>query len=361
MLTIRATDAGFHTLSPLGTALAPNVFLRTGVNVEGTILLAPETGTWVSEESLNYASSEIAMQVTAAELAGERTQVTVTEVTYFRVVGGEKVIVGEMQMGMGMVLDAYHGSAGGEGKYTLYADAADTLDGLIRQDGFRFKGGNGDDVFAAHTDTYPIYGRVHINGHGGDDVLHGSLANDVIKGGRGDDVLVDLSGENLLRGGRGNDVIDLGVWSDESTAKGGRGDDVLTSSNGDDELRGGRGDDYLYGNRGDDFLEGNRGDDHLFGGDGQDRLRGSAGDDVLTGGMDADLFVFRVDQAGHDRITDFDVYEDMIAFRDLGNGYAALEFASSDDGLSITWGSDAQSILLEGIELNFLTEDQFLF
>ena len=37
MLRLTATDAGFHNLSPLGTPLAPNAFLRALVNVEGIV------------------------------------------------------------------------------------------------------------------------------------------------------------------------------------------------------------------------------------------------------------------------------------------------------------------------------------
>ena len=63
----------------------------------------------------------------------------------------------------------------------------------------------------------------------------------------------------------------------------------------------------ITGTKDDDHLSGGGGSDVLNGGAGKDLLNGGAGDDVLKGGAGVDTFVFSrdLDDAGVDRITDF--------------------------------------------------------
>lgn len=361
MLTIQATDAGFHTLSPLDAEMAPNVFLRTRVNIEGTIIFEPETGVWVSAESLRYAGLDIEMNVSTLANAKGGSDIVVTGISYIRYVDGEKVNIGAMEITGGLLLDQYLDNPGGGNTYVAHADAADALEALIRKEGFMFAGGEGNDIFHAHADIYPIYGRVALRGNGGDDYLHGSVANDSIHGGDGNDILIDNYGHNKLRGGHGDDYLELGVWSKNSKALGGNGNDVLISSNGSDILKGGRGEDRLEGNRGNDILIGSLGDDELFGGEGKDRLRGGTGDDYLSGGADADKFIFEIKNNGHDTLSDFDGSEDFIFLKHLSGGYDALTFTDVGVDVVMNWTGEDQSVLIADHNAVDLSEDMFIF
>ncbi|MCB1496888.1 MAG: hypothetical protein KDJ86_13955 [Bauldia sp.] len=87
--------------------------------------------------------------------------------------------------------------------------------------------------------------------------------------------------------------------------------------NGDDTVIGSNQNDVLFGFAGADEIEGRNGKDKLFGGDDSDILNGGRGRDKLTGGADADTFVFSFLGRKHaDKITDFEVGVDRIAFDD---------------------------------------------
>jgi Ca2+-binding RTX toxin-like protein len=85
-------------------------------------------------------------------------------------------------------------------------------------------------------------------------------------------------------------------------------------------------DDRITGTKNDDHLSGGGGSDVLNGGAGKDLLNGGAGDDVLKGGAGVDTFVFSrdLDDAGVDRITDFN---SKVGEKIMLNAYAfeALE------------------------------------
>lgn len=362
MLTIRATDSGFHTMSPLGSELAPNAFLRTAVNIDGTIVLDPDSSEWLSAESFRYAGSDIIVNVTFASSAqGQAAHVTVREISYLRITDGQAEIVGHMDLGEGISVSAYRGRVQPGQAATWQADIADQLEDLVQSDGFRFIGGSGNDVFAAHVDIRPIYGAVTLRGREGDDSLSGSLSDDLIRGGIGDDIISDDSGTNQLFGGRGDDEINSGVWSEHSHAEGGAGDDLITSSNGDDYLRGNAGHDQINGGRGEDRLIGNGGHDVLDAGEGADRLAGGRGDDTLTGGWGEDTFIFRGRDRGQDTITDFDLTEDVIRFVGTGLSYQDLSFTDNGDHVVITWDAPGRSITLDWVSADQLDEDVFQF
>ncbi len=363
MPTLTATSAGFHTLDPLGREMAPYAFLRSITNIEGTIQQDPESGIWQTLESLRHPTHAIQLSVdflnAAPEEDGFRTPVRVTEITYTRTDATGTHVIGTLDLGAGITLSAAHRSNWQNEAGQWQADLADHLEDLIQSEGFRFVGGSGNDILTSFTPILPIYGRVEMYGRDGDDHLTGTLADDALFGGRGDDTLTDLSGHNVLRGGAGDDTIILGLWSDESRAFGGRGNDTLTSSNGSDRLAGGHGHDRIEGGRGADILIGNRGHDVLSGGEGRDRLIAGPGNDQLTGGDDADVFIFRADHQGWNRITDFEAGEDRLRF--IGLEQDTLSFHTHEDGTFIHWGEQGAGLLLEGVEIADLGAGDFLF
>jgi len=122
-----------------------------------------------------------------------------------------------------------------------------------------------------------------------------------------------------------------------------------------DEIFGGAGNDIIDGGIGHDQLHGDGGADTILGGLGDDQIYGSGdassagGDnDILTGGAGIDTFIFNMsltkNLTGDDRITDYDVTEDLIAL----DGDVQVRLTDTVDGVlieQITGGS----ILVENI------------
>jgi Ca2+-binding RTX toxin-like protein len=251
--------------------------------------------------------------------------------------------------------DLVTGGAGGD---FLQGNAGnDTLDG-----------GAGDDTLAGGRDDDLLQGGVGddwMSGDAGNDTLDGGAGADTAFGGDGDDQIRGGDGENYLRGGAGQDLISGGSGFDyingnegNDTASGGLGDDWVVGGKDDDRLYGDEGNDILYGNMGGDTLEGGvgadlfrggQGDDILNGGDGDDWLSGDRGDDTVTGGAGADTF-HTFDQAGVDRVTDFNVGEGDRVLVDTGTHYTLAQVGADT---VIDMGGGARMIL-EGVQLNTL-------
>lgn len=82
------------------------------------------------------------------------------------------------------------------------------------------------------------------------------------------------------------------------------------------------------------------GNDIIIGGTGNDYLYGGAGNDTLTGGAGSDYFAFDNHNFGSDIITDFNLSQDMLRFRDAG---MSLTTGSNSQGwlvLSNSWGGN---------------------
>lgn len=330
-VTITASSAGFFNLSPLGTAVAPNVFTQTGVNISGQIIGTKNC--WETAESAMYADFGIDVSAqlgTEVAKLGAVTEVTVTGLKFYRIEGGEKIITAILTLPDPLILNATYDQTGPDA-YGWLADMGDALENVL-QAGFAFIGGAGDDIFNPHTQMLPAYGENVLKGRDGDDHLTGGLGDDRIYGGTGDDALTDASGTNRLIGGRGDDTITLGDYSDHSIAKGGRGNDLLISGNGSDRLKGGTGNDVLIG------------------GHGNDRLKGGTG---------ADHFVFNTNDRGHDRIKDFTDDEDLMIFHEL-NGFDDLTLQQKGANTLISWGTDSD-ILLKNVAADTLDASDFLF
>ncbi len=361
-ITITATDDGYFTNSGIGTPLATNVFLTTQTNGNGTVITFDGTD-FVSLESLRYTTQQIGITaqlaaVTAPRL-GEHTTVTITEISYMRLVGDTMVEYGGMALPVPITLTATYLTYGPDGTPSWQFDLGLVLEDALNAQGFKFVGGDGDDVFDPHLDMLPYYGRGAIFGGGGHDTLTGTAGSDFIGGGDGDDVLTDNYGRNELRGGMGNDILTVGNGSAGSTLKGGAGDDMLTSGAGSDVLYGGSGYDTLIGGRGDDALYGDRGRDVLNGGEGDDIIDGGRSNDTLTGGLGADIFVFHALDKGDDTITDFEDGIDRIEISGLS--FDALHFAEVDGGVLISSAEMTGEIWLAGVDIAALDAGDFLF
>ena len=363
MLRLTATDAGFHNLSPLGTPLAPNAFLRAPVNVEGVIVEDPATGVWTTEESARYAGWSV--EVDASFVGGPpaagaiAAEVAVTGLTFYRIEEGAKIQTGYLDLGTALTISVTPQEDWTTGLSQWEGALADPLEDLLQSEGLVFRGHQGIDVIDMG-DVFPIYGDVVLKGFGGNDQITGSLASDIIRGGTGNDVITDHGGTNTISGNRGNDEITLGIWSVNSVVRGGKGDDRLVSTAGSDTLRGNGGEDVLIGGAGDDRLFGNLHADDLDGGYGEDWLAGGRGDDTLTGGDDADTFVFRARGNGFDRVTDFEVGLDEIAFTG-GVPRGGVDMSQTEEGVLLTWQNGRNAVLLEGVDAAELSGDEFLF
>ncbi|MBL4808423.1 MAG: hypothetical protein JKY31_14230 [Rhodobacteraceae bacterium] len=362
-ITITANDLGYFTNSPIGGPLAPNVFLNTRVNATGTVLSFDGID-WTSAESLRYADQDIFVKAASLPMTGIQLGateiVTVTSISYYRVIDGDMTVIGVMELPEPMEVTATYQSFGIDDIPAWHLDLGTALADVLQNDGFKFIGGDGDDYFAPHMGLMPFRGQAVIKGGAGNDTLIGSLGNDRIKGGTGNDTIYDPDGANKIRGGSGDDLIEVGDASNGSFLHGGSGNDTLVSGRGDDTLKGGSGHDTLVGGRGDDVLLGDGGRDILDGGKGDDILNGGRGADILTGGAGNDVFVFTATERGRDTITDFTDGEDMIQFSGL-NGFADLSISQHGSDLWIEHAAGNGTIVLENIDMALIDASDFLF
>ncbi len=360
-ILITAADNGYFTSSAIGTPLAPNVFLTTRTNGSGSVISFDGSES-VSLESLRYSTQSINITAQLAAVTdprlGEKTTVTVSEVSYLRLEGDTMVEYGHMTLPDPITLTATYLSYGVDDTPSWQYDLGLALEDALNTQGFKFVGGEGDDIFDPHLAMLPFYGRGAIFGGGGNDTLTGSAGSDTICGGEGNDVLVDNYGRNTLRGGMGDDTLTVGDGSAGSILKGGAGSDTLISGAGSDLLYGGSGYDTLIGGRGQDELYGNRGRDVLHGGEGDDLIDGGRSNDILTGGTGNDVFVFRALDKGHDVITDFEDGTDLIQISGLS--YSDLSFTSVEGGVLITSDAMIGQIMLEGVDIAVLDASDFI-
>ncbi len=212
---------------------------------------------------------------------------------------------------------------------------------------------NGDAMFEGN-ETFGIkIADVDIDATFGEDSSGFIILNDdVLRGSNSDDVLTGKNGDDRIFGKGGDDVI-----------KGKAGDDVVKAGGGNDKVKGNGGDDLLKGMGGKDKLFGGAGDDVLIGGGGRDMLKGQAGDDTLVGGGGVDRFVFRSGD-GDDTVKKFSITDDKIVLRGVAevDDFDALSAVMTQDGDNVLIDAHAgDTITLVGIELDLLTEDNFIF
>lgn len=155
-------------------------------------------------------------------------------------------------------------------------------------------------------------------GGAGDDLLEGKAGADLLYGGAGDDLLRGNGGIDSYDGGSGNDTLDI-----QHTTARARIDLAAETVKIGGKVETAKSIENAIGSFGNDTLLGDAGANILDGGHSRDRLVGREGDDVLTGGSGTDTFVFkRMDSAGgdgHDRITDFHKWSEVLRFRDVAD------------------------------------------
>ena len=362
-ITITANDTGYFTDSAIGSPLAPNAFLATRLNANGTVI-SFDSSSWVTTESLRYDTQEIRVEAQMVPVLnpqlGQTTEVVISSVSFMRLEGSEMVEIGTMALPDPLILTATYLSYGVEDLPSWQFDLGNALEDLLDANGFKFIGGNGDDIFDPHLEQLPFRGDAVIFGFGGDDDLTGTAGSDFISGGKGDDVLTDNYGANELRGGFGDDSLFVGDNSGGSIINGGAGDDTLVSGRGSDTLIGGSGFDILVGGLGEDTLYGKKGRDTLDGGEGDDLISGGAGSDLLTGGSGQDVFLFYADDRGRDRITDFEDGTDLIEIDGISS-FEDLNLTAKDGDVWITSSQLSGQIIIEGGALVNLDASDFLF
>ena len=229
---------------------------------------------------------------------------------------------------------------------------------------------------SADIDAYGDIGANTLRGNAGNNVLDGREGDDSLIGGDGHDTFVDRSGSNTLNGGAGNDAYWVNASDTQITERENEGlDKVFTSVDfdlaeqspyieylflgGTGQISGGGNnlDNLINGNKSHNALFGRNGNDTLSGNHGDDWLEGGAGNDRLIGGTGADSFVF-TGADNEDVIVDFDVDQDALIF--MVESYRDdLRFSNTSQGAQVFHSGG--SFVIEGIEVDNLTEDNFLF
>ena len=161
------------------------------------------------------------------------------------------------------------------------------------------------------------------------------------------DIMIGHEGSDFMFGGGGNDLL-----------FGGAGDDIMLGGAGNDILIGGTGDNYMDGGTGNDILISGAGVDTMDGGEGTDVFFMGAGD-IATGGAGADVFYFRIQEAGDITVTDFNPEEgDRMVIRAPDD----LEWSVSEDlGKTVVTFEDGLSLTLAGVTAEEVLEDPGLF
>ena len=214
--------------------------------------------------------------------------------------------------------------------------------------------------------------RGNVMGSNGNDRLFGGMDDDTMLGGNGRDTLQGDAGADRLVGGGNTDTasyadasagVQVRLWAGDGTKGEATGDQLLDIEN----LAGSGFNDTLTGDDSVNRIDGNFGNDIIQGLGGADQLIGDRGNDTITGGAGNDTFLY-FNGDGADTITDFTAgagTDDLIRLFGLGTAFdtfAEVISASSDNGTDTTIDfGDGNSILLQGITVGDLHQDDFVF
>ena len=213
---------------------------------------------------------------------------------------------------------------------TPNSDSGPRIDGTARNDLIVDYQGNNDIDAGGGDDLVLASGTV--NGDGGQDLIIGTLGNDVLNGGTGKDFLAGEGGDDTIRGGAGDDYVVSGSFASSELAEL-RSDAPLGStiqrmpvndriefddtSDSDEDFVITQGRSMVYGDAGDDvvwsYTRASQDEPNLVFGDG-DTPAADDGDDIIvavsnseiTGGGGDDIFYLFVDQNNdRSRVLDF--------------------------------------------------------
>ena len=149
--------------------------------------------------------------------------------------------------------------------------------------------GEGDDSYQDFDEYLGQKTTITVHGGGGNDLIIGAGANDVLWGDEADVFVVNPT---LFTPEPGNLQIQTLTTDD--------GNDTIDGADGDDTINGGGGNDQLYGGAGSDTLTGGTGSDYLYGGP-----RGDGFLDILTGGGGSDTFILSYSEDAPSSAGDF--------------------------------------------------------
>ena len=184
--------------------------------------------------------------------------------------------------------------------------------------------------------------------------ITGTLLSDGMFGGAGDDSMNGADGNNLLQGNAGNDT--LSAFGGSDTIYGGKDNDVINPGEGANWCQGNIGADTINGGSVADVIRGGQDNDSINGGAGNDWLSGDRGSDTITGGAGADIF-HSWNQAGTDRVTDFNLAQGDHVLLDVGSNYTTLQVG----GDTVVDMGGGNQLVLVGVSLNSLTGDWISF
>ncbi|WP_292931183.1 LamG-like jellyroll fold domain-containing protein [Novosphingobium sp. PASSN1] len=233
--TMPLPPPGSGTAPLVGSAAAPNVTVREGLNVK----LA------ASAKSLTLAGS-------AVNGAGNDSDNTLTGNNQSNMLEG------------GAGNDTLYGGSGGDvliggaGTDTLFGGSGDdsywidSVKDVIKEEAGPAGGVDTVFIMSQATGSYTLAAELENAEYRGASPMRltGNLQANAITGGAGSDLIEGLAGGDTLSGMDGNDTINGGDGID--TIHGGGGNDLLTGGNGNDTIFGGGGSNKMVGGSGDD-------------------------------------------------------------------------------------------------------------
>ena len=336
MITLTASDDGFHLVNGAGLKLSPYLLLSSAANASG-VMTSDDGVVW--EWALPTPDAPYAIRAASEGSGSERE---ISEIDFYRIIDGEEILIGTMDLDDPLTLSVAQPAQPGE---TWSTELALPVRMAIQDQALLVTGGSGSDHFDILDSGWQAHDRIMVQAGDGDDVIVGGLGNDHLRGNAGDDTITDDYGNNVLIGGAGNDTLSVTSPTGQSLLRGGKGDDTLTSGAGSDTLKGGSGDDVLIAGSGNDKLAGGKGDDHLIAGGGTDKLRGGSGED---------LFEINTGLSGRTMIKDFSVEDDTLLLVNLSGGIENLQMDQKGDHVHITDDLNGFTLVLKNTDVDDL-------
>ncbi len=291
--------------------------------------------------------------------------------------------------------DGFDTFTGGDGIDRILGGSGDDVIGLRTFTGVNsveeIDGGSGTNTILGHTNANvldfsgtTLTNIASIDGGAGSDTITGTGQADTIIGNTGNDVLFGADGDDrfLFSGsGNGHDTISGGNGTDR--IEGSAGDDTIglrtfSGANTVEEIDGGTGVNVIEGHTSAsvldfsgtsllniDTIDGGGGKDTITGSSGDDVIQGGDNNDILDGGAGNDRFIFR-DNDDNDTINNFAAgaaTDDAIDFAAVAalTDFASVQANATDDGSDTTIDYGTGSVVLIGVQVANLHEDDFIF